>query len=400
VLYDNLIVRIVPGYVPPFSTLSDRGVCNGGLEVLNSTAFLPPGLLAAAGAAGNASSTARVAGLAELWCVQYKSQTRYRYFGLAELENRLATRNVSDFVAGSEARLRSVEGVVQNATLGRVESLVISGKGAAVGTGSRLQFTRPHSLQADDASHGSSWQDSLVACPFWSHSASGAGFGRSKLLSVARQQSWAYGTTAMLQKVLVQPPASSSVPLNSSTLLGVFILQKGALIGGSGHAQISAARTDWSEDNVTCDATAAASVLAECSGLSASAWASQVGRSALANTTRRAIMRHVTDGWAIADVTELVQCQLELLESRRAAGGAAATSPQSFELGFLWQHVEPAEDVQFYRFHYPHRATGDALGDADRAFNSSAGGRTEWYTSESGDPPTLVVYWAGAGAAV
>ena len=168
-------------------------------------------------------------------------------------------------------------------------------------------------------------------------------------------------------------------------------MQKGTLVGGSGHAQIVAARTAWREEAISCDSAASDFVLPACSAhaqfnnLSASASAT-----AQLNATLRSAIRHLTAGWAVADVTEIAQCQLRQLELASPTGAV----PDTFELGFLWQPVEPAEDVRFYRLHYPHRAAGDPLGDADRVFNESSG-RTEWHSSESSDPPMLVVYYRG-----
>jgi len=356
------------------STLSDQGVCNGDLEVLNSTTFIPPEAMA---------NGSRTAGLAEMWCVQYKSQLRYRYFGLPELQGRLAWRNTSGLFG--DARARSIGATVQ--------SLVVSGKrqGSAASTAPELWLHRSSSQQADVVRTASvAWQDALVACPFFTEDGLGGvstGYGNSKLLSVARAQSWAYGSSAMVQKVRIELSGNLQVPLNSTTLLGAFILQKGAQFGGGGHVQITAAKTSWHEHNVTCATVASSCVLAACSGLSAAALNNSAGGNPV-NATRRSIMRHATDGWAVADVTELAQCQVRQLEL--FSGGAL---PEAFELGFLWQPVEPSEDVQFSREHYPMRAAGDVDGDADRAVNASAG-RTDWYTSESADPPRLVLYWA------
>jgi len=366
--------------VPPISTLSDHGICNGELQVLNSTTFL--------GEMINDGSNSRYGGVVEMWCVQYKSQLSYRYFGLPELRSSLAARNVSQFqlvLPGETAERRPN---ISSPVL-KLQSLVVRG-GKANNSQVEWVFRRQHSLQADSVSAGSEnegdiaredngpvWQDALLACPFFSSST----FGRAKLLPVARSQSWAYGSTAMIQKVRIWTPENNlegSTPLNSSNLVGVFLVQKGSLIGGSGHAQIVSALTSWHEKSLSCDARVEDLLHRECQGVGS------IGE----NATLRTIIRHAPLGWAAADVTELAQCQLRQLELASASGSL----PASFELGFLWRPVEPAEDIRFYHKHFPHRAAGDPVGDADRVFNASDG-RTEWHSSESNDPPMIVFYW-------
>jgi len=380
VLYDGMFVDRVP-YVPPISTLSDYGVCNGQLEVLNNTSWLR---------LVNNSNYQHV-GLAELWCVQYKSQTRYRYFGLSELQASIAVRNFSEYtssllrqqpslsVAAKDNKFR----IAPNLT---VQSLIIRGKGSEWW----FHNNKSDTMIPSPLSSSVMWQDTLLECPFFES----ASFGGKKLLSVAREKSWGYGKATMIQKVRVSNQTSSSrsrgakksPAINSTNIIGAFILQKGSVLGGMGHAQIVAARTSWQEDDVDCRARAQDLVLDECSGVPASVVLAAKVQNAAVNNTIRSIIRHTTTGWSVADVTEMTRCQLRIIEEQKKVKGA------SFELGFMWQPVSAAEDVHFFRNHYPFRAAGDVEGDADRVFNASIG-VTEWLSSESNDPPVLALYY-------
>jgi len=380
VTYDGIFVGTVP-YVPPISTLSDYGVCNGQLEVLNTTSWLR---------LVNNSNHQHV-GLAELWCVQYKSQTRYRYFGLSELQASIAVRNFSEYTSSLLRQQPSLSVAVKddmyritpNLT---VQSLIVRGKGSEWW----FHNNKSDTMILPPLSSSVTWQDTLLDCPFFDS----ASFGGEKLLSVARENSWGYGKATMIQKVRVSNQTSSSrgrgtknsATINSTNIIGAYILQKGSVLGGMGHAQIVAASTSWQEDNVDCRARARDLILEECSGVLASVVLAAKVQNVAINNTIRSIIRHTTTGWSVADVTEMTRCQLRSLEKQNKVGGA------SFELGFIWQPVSAAEDVQFFRSHYPFRAAGDSEGDADRVFNASVG-VTEWLSSESNDPPVLALYY-------
>lgn len=360
--YDGLIVRLVP-YVPPISTLSDQGQCTGSLELFNSSS--------------TESDSRRQRGLGELWCVQYKSGLRFRYFGLPELERSVASRNHSLFVRAGEVRA----GLNLSATA--VQTLVVRGKGSEWWLHHKsLLSTALPVLSEQQQAVQPAWEDTLLACPHFGVQA----YGDKSSLPVARQDAWAYGQTAMIQKVLVQPAAG--MVINSTNVVGAILVQKGGLAGGGGHVQIYAAKSDWHESNLTCAATVASKLLPACAGLSATAL---TNASSALNLTLRSIARHVPVAWTLADVTELAQCQLRQLELS-SPPRLRPTSMDSFHLSFLWQPVAKAEDVQFYLAHYPYRAAGDAPGDADRVFNQSSG-LTEWLSSESNDEPFLLLYF-------
>ena len=358
--YDGLFVQLVP-YVPPISTLSDQGQCTGSLELYNS-------------------SSTETSSLGELWCVQYKSGLRFRYFGLPELKSSVASRNHSLFVRAGEVSA----GLNLSAGATAVQTLVVRGKGSEwwLHHKSQLSSALPV-LSAQQQAVQPTWEDTLLACPHFGAQA----YGDKSNLPVARHDAWAYGQTAMIQKVLVEP--SAGMVINSTNIVGAILVQKGGLAGGAGHVQIYAAKSDWHESNLTCAATVASKLLPACTGLSTTAAPTDANPNL--NLTLRSIARHVPVAWTLADVTELVQCQLHQLELSSPPHLHPA-SMDAFHLSFLWQPVARADDVHYYLAHYPYRAAGDAPGDADRVFNQSSG-LTEWLSSESNDAPFLLLYF-------
>ena len=368
--YDGIFVRLAP-YVAPITTLSDQGPCAGQLELFNSTA-------SSTGAGAQAASTHHYAGLGELWCVQYKSSASYRYFGPAELAQSLASRNHSLFVRDGEVSASF------NLSHTAVQTLVMRGKGSQWWLHHKSQVATALPLPAAEQAVQPAWEDTLLGCPYFGSEA----FGAKSSLPVARRDAWAYGTTAMIQKVRVR--AATGMVLNSTNLVGAFLLQKGGLGGGSGHVQIFAAKSDWHESNLTCASTLESKLLPACSGLSQATLSSLADSSAL-NLTLRSIARHSPVSWTVADVTEITQCQLRQLELSTPPI-LRPTSVDNFHLSYLWQPVPRSEDVHYSRTHYPLRAAGDVPGDLDRYANESSG-MTEWLSSESGDAPLLVVYF-------
>ena len=89
-------------------------------------------------------------------------------------------------------------------------------------------------------------------------------------------------------------------------------------------------------------------------------------------------------GWATVDVTDMTRNQMVWWYLNHPN--------EAFELNLLWTPLNYTTDRTYGFPHYYHQAAGDPVGDTDRSQNMTTG-RTELYTSESADPPILLLYF-------
>ena len=270
------------------------------------------------------------------------------------------------------------------------------------------------------------FEDSILACPFFGKQA----FGTQKSLPIARSETWSYGTSAMIQKIRLMDKLDGVLIDNTSTtadnidervaalfrqgttsLVGAYLMQKGSAIGGWDRVMILPAKSDWNETSLHCESSNTGN-----SGLSNVTLTGEVltggvedlgrdfqyayGKSLLdesyISAARQAsidsatinyenvTINHETLSWATVDLTEMVKNQLHWWYIN--------TPTEPLELNFLWVPDYSSNHREFLRTHYPHQASGDPLGDMDIVMNSTRG-RTEWFTSESNDPPLLHLFF-------
>jgi hypothetical protein len=256
------------------------------------------------------------------------------------------------------------------------------------------------------------WEDALIACPFFGRQS----FASSKTLPIARAESWPYGTAAMIQKVRLMNSVNIAVDNSGVTadnidsrvaslfrsgttaLVGAYLTQKGSAIGGYDRVKVLPAKVEWSEITTYCDSSAsgsAATVTGAVEDLGSDfqfPYANEdyipaARASALASGVIKydnVTITHDTLAWSTVDITEIVRNQLHWWYLN------SPTEP--LELNLLWSPDYSSEDRTFGRTHYPLRAGGDVLGDFDLIVNATRG-RTEWYTSESNDPPLLQLFF-------
>jgi len=371
------------------------------------------------------ASTALVA---EVWCIEKLLTDEYRFFGV---QNELAADMIRKNNAGASPllnllTLRSVvfRGKTNNVLVSADDSVnpVVSAaaslfrSGACSESGSGSGCVSSFVPFATTPSAASLWEDSLLACPFFE----GQKFGAYKILPVARAESWPYGTAAMIQKIRLMESLANTIVNTGTTadnidarvaalfregttsLVGAYITQKGAAIGGWDRVTIMSAKRDWSETALTCDSsssgtggvqTGVADLLGKDyqfnfgqnlieNGFMSSARSAAIAAGAVSyiNTT----ITHSTLGWATVDITEIVRNQLHYWYVN--------TPAVPLELNLLWIPDYAANDRKNYTVHFPRAARGDSVGDVDAIVNSTRG-RTEWYASESNDPPLLQLFF-------
>ena len=154
---------------------------------------------------------------------------------------------------------------------------------------------------------------------------------------------------------------------------------KGAVIGGRDRLSIQNARRGWRENTTSCSDSSGGEL----------EWAYDYSADLIeggftASTVENVTISHDTHSWATADVTDMTRNQLVWWYLNHPG--------EAFELNLLWNPLNYTMDRTYGFDHFYYNAAGDAQGDTDRASNMTTG-RTEWYTSESGDPPILLLYF-------
>ena len=163
----------------------------------------------------------------------------------------------------------------------------------------------------------------------------------------------------------------------ASQLVGAYLMVKGAVIGGRDRLCIQNAKRGWRENTTTCADSSA--------GQYEYAYDYSSDLDTFTTTTIENItISHDTYSWATVDITDMTRNQL--------VWWYLYHPDEAFELNLLWTPLNYTMDRTYGHSHYYHQAAGDPVGDTDRAVNMTMG-RTEWYTSESLDPPILLLYF-------
>ena len=188
----------------------------------------------------------------------------------------------------------------------------------------------------------------------------------------------------------------------TTSLVGAYLMQKGAAVGGWDRVMIMPASPNWSESSLHCKSSSTGSTgitsgaidnlgsdfkLEYGAALDSENFISTSRSTALANADiayDNVTITHETLSWATVDITEMVRNQLHYWYLHNPT--------DALEINLLWVPDYYNHQRQYFRNHFPHRAAGDALGDMDIVMNSTRG-RTEWYTSESNDPPLLQLFF-------
>jgi len=388
--------------------------CTGELQVREATL-----------AYGEASSTL----VAEFWCIEKLHTDEFRQFGVQnELANDMVRKNVAG--VGPLLDLSTLRSVVLR---GKANAVLISAddsvnpvvraaaslfrSGACTESGSGTGCATSFVPFATTPSSNSLWEDSILACPFFE----GQKFGAYKILPVARAEAWPYGTAAMVQKVrLMESLGANVIDITGTTaenidarvaslfrdgttsLVGAYLMQKGASIGGWDRVTVMSAKSNWNESALTCDssrsgtsgtATGVADLLGRDyqfdfgenlieNGFMSSARSAAIAAGAISYSN--VTITHDTLGWAAVDITEILRNQLHYWYLN--------TPTDPLELNLLWVPGYAANDRKNFTTRYPRAARGDSPGDLDAIVNSTRG-RTEWYASESNDPPLLQLFF-------
>lgn len=211
------------------------------------------------------------------------------------------------------------------------------------------------------------WSDTLIECAYFDN----AQFDSLNILTVANPTAWAYGSTAMIQKISLAAGSVPSIPVND--IVGAFLLQKGAFSGRGDQVRIFPALGNWTAANITCASQQAAGMQdPHCNHLSA-------------------VVSHSTGAWVVANVTDLVMCQLTHSQPRSLLGGSSnnnsTTNSSSSgivgaEINLLWEPIPTLQQSQQWLQH-------SCRGPTERGTE----GKTEWYSSNSADPPLLMLYY-------
>ena len=408
--YDGQFAQNV-SLVQPRTTPLDR-TCSGEIEIRKSQITY-------------AVSNTRI--VEELWCIEKRHVDEFRYFGV---EQELNTDMVLKNAAGSSPLLdrSKIRSVIFRGK--RNEVLVSAGNGQHPAVHANTTLFRSGTCTEIDATTTCSssfvsytdlpadialWEDTLVACPYFSTQK----FNIHKVLPVTRAEAWPYGTTAMIQKVRLMHSVSAAIDKSGVTaenidarvsnlfrsgatsLVGAYLTQKGSSIGGWDRVKLLSAKRVWNETSLTCvNGNGTAGVVTGVvtnlgkdlqfdyeDSLKHAGYISSARLAAIARGDRgfhNVTITHETLGWASVDVTELVREQIHWWYLN--------TPTKPLELNLLWIPDYASNDRRFYRTHYPRAARGDAWGDFDKVANSTRG-RTEWYTSESNDPPVLQLFF-------
>lgn len=390
IYYDGKFVQTEEYYFPNVSAHRNDSLCIGELEVRSryvNTTFLD----------------SLEANLTELYCVEKRSGEAELYFGLEALDQDLNIKN------DLGAPYPSAGTVLDK---GKVRSVVYRGKQYKMSVNNITQswddeLTYSTSAYSDGYLEGESsllfgtgdnsseylWEDALLACPLMGN----AKFGDKKILPIARGDTWNYGSSAMLQKIrLTDTPVS---PLDSSSatpgsvdadianlfrtgttqLVGAYLMVKGAVIGGRDRVSIQNARRSWAENTTSCEDSASDQYSY------AYDYSADLAAMSFTTTTHENVtISHDTSSWSTVDITDMTRNQLTWWYLYHPG--------EAFELNLLWTPLNYTLDRTYGSTHYYYEARGDPIGDTDRTDNTTTG-RTEWYTSESGDPPILLMYF-------
>ena len=342
--------------------------------------------------------------LTEIWCVGRRNYDEWRFFGLDDLHQDLKIKNDlgSPYPPSgtllNRATLHSAvyrgkqyDTSVNFVTQAWDDVKVTSGSAFSDGgCGDACSFTSLD-FGIGDNSSVYVWEDALLACPKMGKT----GHSGRKVLTIARDDGWPYGSSAMVQKVRLTDIQPSGLDSSAATaesvdadiaslfrtgttqLVGAYLMVKGAVIGGRDRLSIQNAKRGWRENSTTC----ADSVDDQFEY----AYAYSADLDSFTPTTLENVtISHDTHSWATVDVTDMTRNQMVWWYLNHPN--------EAFELNLLWTPLNYTMDRTYGFPHYYHQAAGDPVGDTDRSQNMTTG-RTEWYTSESADPPILLLYF-------
>jgi len=190
-------------------------------------------------------------------------------------------------------------------------------------------------------------QDTAIDCAAWKVG-SDIAFHRLKMLPVAlNDASWKFGAIAMIQRFeLLGLPTD-----HHAMIRGAYLLQKGGTVGSNRDlVNIYPAFSNWTDTDVSCDTAIQSYVDAHC-------------------LSHAAVVGH-RYGWIVVDVTDMLNCQRQRARDESLL--------EHFSL--IWQASDTREEIV------------NEGGDYSHSVNASYG-RTEWYTADTTDGPTLVIYF-------
>jgi hypothetical protein len=191
------------------------------------------------------------------------------------------------------------------------------------------------------------WSDSTIGCPFYDTQT----YGKLKVLPVASNDSWYYGSSSMIQKISFNSSLTNLL-MNQTRFLNAYIIQKGSLLGNYDEVKIFAAHSNWNEDNITCDDIVIDYKLEGCRSLSVQ-------------------INHAPQAWIKINVTELVLCILQQNSTYMI---------DHLEMNFIWEAIPLSlQSGMIFTESCPD------------GYDSPIAGFTEWMTSESLEPPILAL---------
>lgn len=343
------------------------------------------------------------ANLTEVYCVAHRSAEATVYFGLEALDQDLAIKNAASAPYPASGTLLDK---------GKVRSVMYRGKQYKTSINNITQswdgeLTYSTSAYSDGSLTGETsltfgtgdnsseylWEDTLLACPLMGN----AKFGSKKILPIARGDTWNYGSSAMIQKIrLTDTPAapldsSSSTPgsvdadiaslfrTGTTQLVGAYLMVKGAVIGGRDRVSVQNAKRGWAENTTSCEDSASDQYFFSYD------YSADLSSGGFTTTTHENVtISHDTSSWSTVDITDMTRNQLTWWYLYHPG--------EAFELNLLWTPLNYTLDRTYGSPHYYYDSKGDPIGDTDRTDNTTTG-RTEWYTSESNDPPILLMYF-------
>ena len=165
---------------------------------------------------------------------------------------------------------------------------------------------------------------------------------------------------------------STSYHKGTNTLVSAYLIQKGAVHGGRDYVKLQSASSDWNEKTINCSTQSLEYLYADDISSYTNIYSENI------------TVGHNTLSWSKIDITDIARNQL--------AWWYLHHPDEAFELNLMWSALDSYLDTPFGRTHFYYNAAGDVLGDIDRTTNMTTG-RTEWYTSESNDPPILIFYF-------
>lgn len=389
--YDGKFVQTGEYHWSNFSQARNETQCLGELEVRS---VYP----------GHTYEESLGSNLTEVWCVERRNYDEWRFFGEDELFQDLKIKNdlgspypksgtllnrptLHSAVYRGKQYNTSINFVTQSWDSVKVPSGSAFSDG---GCGDSCAFTALDFGIGDNSSEYV-WEDALLACPYMGET----GHGMRKILPIAREDGWPYGSSAMLQKVRLTDIQPSGLDSSAATaesvdadiaslfrtgttqLVGAYLMVKGAVIGGRDRLSIQNARRGWRENSTTCSDSV--------DDQYEYAYDYSADLDAYTPTMQENVtISHDTHSWATVDITDMTRNQLVWWYLNHPS--------EAFELNLLWTPLNYTMDRTYGFPHYYYRPSGDVVGDTDRMHNMTTG-RTEWYTSESADPPILLLYF-------